>query len=92
MKSDAIAEADVPARGDRSLIQELKDIDASRPDFPGEHVLVFGLGAWLLVAGMRGTTVFRRMAFTAAGTALIGRAASGTGGIARVARLLKKIS
>jgi hypothetical protein len=92
MKSDAIAEADVPARGDRSLIQELKDIDARRPDFPGEHLLVFGLGAWLLVAGMRGTTVFRRAAFTAAGTALIGRAASGTGGIARVARLLKKIN
>lgn len=90
MKNDAIADADVLEREDRTLIQELKDIDAARPDFPGEHLLIFGLGAGLLIAGMRGSTVLRRAAFTAVGTALIGRAASGTGGIARVARVVKK--
>lgn len=92
MKKDVILDADDLAREDRSLIQELKAIDAARPDFPGEHLLVFGLGAWLLVAGMRGSTVLRRALFTAAGTALIGRAASGTGGIARVAKVVRKFS
>jgi len=35
--------------------------------------------------------VLRRTLITAAGTALIGRAASGTGGIARVARIVKRL-
>lgn len=92
MRSDDIADPTVPARNDRSLARDIKDIDAARPNFPGEHLLVFGLGAWLLVAGMRGGTLLKRAAFTAAGTALIGRAASGTGGLARAARVLKKFS
>lgn len=90
MRSDDIA---VSARDNHpSLESELQNDHAARPRFPGEHLLVFGLGAWLLMAGMRGGTVMKRAAFTAAGTALIGRAASGTGGLARVARALKKIS
>ncbi len=49
------------------------------------------LGAWLMLAGMRGRTPLRRVLYTLAGTALVGRAASGTGGIARVARILKRL-
>jgi uncharacterized membrane protein len=74
-----------------SLARRLKDIDARRPDFPGEHLIVFGLGALLMLAGMRSRTALRRTLLTAAGTALVGRAASGTGGIARVARVVRKL-
>ncbi|SIT30751.1 hypothetical protein [Achromobacter sp. MFA1 R4] len=85
--------AATPQAGSRapSLLRQLKDIDARRPDFPGEHLIVFGAGVLLMLAGMRSRTVLRRTVITAAGTALVGRAASGTGGIARVARLVKRL-
>ncbi|MFF7057319.1 hypothetical protein ACFY89_11615 [Achromobacter spanius] len=91
MKSDDVVEMEPVERGHRSLLRELKDIDARRPDFPGEHLIVFGLGALLMVAGLKGRTFFKRTVLTAAGTALMGRAASGTGGIAKLARVVKKL-
>ncbi|AMG40451.1 hypothetical protein AL504_28945 [Achromobacter xylosoxidans] len=69
----------------------MSEFDAARPDLPGEHLVVLGLGAWLMLRGMRGTTPLRRMLWTLAGTTLVGRAASGTGGIARVARLVRRL-
>ncbi|WP_233146082.1 hypothetical protein [Pigmentiphaga sp. NML080357] len=69
----------------------LKEYDANRSDFPGEHLIVFGMGALLMVAGMRSRKAVWRAVMTAAGTALVGRAASGTGGIARVARVVKRL-
>ncbi|KRC80556.1 hypothetical protein D3C87_366480 [compost metagenome] len=77
--------------GSRSLASRLKEIDDARPDFPGEHLIVFGVGVLLMLAGMRSRTVLRRAVITAAGTALVGRAASGTGGIAKVARVVKRL-
>lgn len=74
-----------------SLVAQIKDIDARRPDFPGEHLIVLGVGVLLMLSGMRSRTVLRRTLITAAGTALIGRAASGTGGVARVARIVKRL-
>lgn len=74
-----------------SLARRLKAIDARRPDFPGEHLIVFGLGALLMLAGLRSRRTLRRTLLTAAGTALVGRAASGTGGVARVARVVKRL-
>lgn len=91
MKADAIADSDTSGRAPHSLARQLRDIDARRPDFPGEHLIVFGLGAWLLMAGMRPGPFFTRIAMTTVGSALIGRAASGTGGIARLARVLNKL-
>lgn len=69
----------------------LSEFDAARPGLPGEHLVVLGLGAWLMLRGMRGTTPLRRMLWTLAGTTLVGRAASGTGGIARVVRLVRRL-
>ncbi|MVW71794.1 MULTISPECIES: hypothetical protein [unclassified Bordetella] len=85
-------EYDAPAlkRGSKSTLQQLKEFDQNRPDFPGEHLIVFGLGALAMVAGMRSRTPLRRGLMTAVGTALIGRAASGTGGIAKVARVMRR--
>lgn len=85
-----VADSSRAAHNRGSLARQLKEIDDNRPDFPGEHLIVFGLGALLMVAGMRGRTLLRRAVFTAVGTALVGRAASGTGGIARVARVVKR--
>ncbi|PTX10656.1 hypothetical protein DBL07_02250 [Achromobacter mucicolens] len=73
------------------MVAQLKDIDARRPDFPGEHLIVLGVGVVLMLSGMRSRTILRRTLITAAGTALIGRAASGTGGVARVARIVKRL-
>ncbi|WP_249276303.1 hypothetical protein [Bordetella genomosp. 7] len=75
----------------RSVLAQLKRYDETRPDFPGEHLIVFGVGALLMLAGIRGGGVVRRAVLTAVGTALIGRAASGTGGVARLARVVKRL-
>ncbi|WP_343718728.1 hypothetical protein [Achromobacter dolens] len=71
--------------------RRLRELDAARPDLPGEHLVVLGLGAWMMLRGMRGATPLRRVLWTLAGTTLVGRAASGTGGIARVARLVRRL-
>lgn len=84
------APATAPASKPETLLGRLKEIDANRPDFPGEHFIVFGLGTWLMLAGMRSPTVIRRLLLTAAGTALVGRAASGTGGVSGLARAVKR--
>lgn len=91
MQIEPAAESYRPESRSPSLIRELKEIDDRRPDFPGEHLIVFGVGMLLMFAGMRSRTALRRTLITAAGTALVGRAASGTGGIARVARIVKRL-
>jgi hypothetical protein len=69
-------------------IKELKQTDDARPGFPGEHwiVLAAGLGAWL--ASRRHPSLMMRTLGLMAGTALVGRAASGRDGIARLVRYL----
>lgn len=91
MQIEPVAESRRYEARSPSLVTQLKDIDARRPDFPGEHLIVLGVGVMLMLAGMRSRTVLRRTLITAAGTALIGRAASGTGGVARVARIVKRL-
>ncbi|MDX3905127.1 MAG: hypothetical protein QHC78_05500 [Pigmentiphaga sp.] len=91
METGLVPSSSTNDRPVRSPLARLKAFDDSRPDFPGEHLIVFGLGVLLMVAGMRSRTALRRGLFTAAGTALVGRAASGTGGIARVARVVKRL-
>lgn len=71
------------------VIDQLKRFDNQRPDFPGEHLVVLGLGALLMWKAATGGSFLFRMIAGAAGSALIGRAASGTGGVARVASALK---
>jgi len=73
----------------RSRIEAVKKMDAQRPDFPGEHLAVLGAGVLLLLTAGRSRSLGRRVLAGAAGGALVGRAASGTGGLARVARLLQ---
>lgn len=92
MPTHSLPETSIPARDAGSMLRELKSFDDERPGFPGEHLIVFSLGALLMVAGMRSRTVLRRGILTAVGTALIGRAASGKDGIARVARVVKRLS
>lgn len=65
--------------------QDLKEWDDSRPDFPGEHWIVAAAGLALLMAAGRARTPLKAMLLTAAGSAALGRAASGRGGIARLA-------
>ncbi|APX78271.1 Uncharacterised protein [Achromobacter insolitus] len=81
-----------PTDAREPLWERLRRIDDARPDFPGEHVIVFGTGAWLMFTGMRSGPGWKGVILTALGTALVGRAASGTGGIAKAARILKRLS
>jgi len=67
-----------------SLNARLRQADAKRPDFPGEHLLVLGAGAVLLLMAGRSRSLVGRTLAGMAGSALVGRAASGTGGLARV--------
>jgi len=67
-------------------IRELKAQDDARPGAPGEHWLVLGAGlaAWLL--SRRHPSVVVRTLGLVAGSALVGRAASGRDGISRLLR------
>jgi hypothetical protein len=69
-------------------IKELKELDDARPGIPGEHwiTLAAGLGAWWFTRHHPSTLV--RTLGLMAGTALVGRAASGRDGIAKVVRYL----
>lgn len=92
--ADATADDPHPAQAGRAAapwLHRMREIDAARPGFPGEHLAVLGLGVWLMRRGMRGGTPLRRMLLTLAGTTLVGRAASGTGGVARVARVVRRL-
>lgn len=83
--------ADDPIRNSGSILKQLKEIDDKRPDFPGEHLIVFSVGALLMLAGLRSRKAMRGVLLTTAGSALVGRAASGTGGVSRLARIVKKL-
>lgn len=73
----------------QSTIDDFRKVDAARADYPGEHLAVLGAGVLLLLAAGRSRSLLARIAVGAAGGALIGRAASGTGGIARLAGALQ---
>lgn len=70
-------------------IKTVKEADASRPDWPGEHLIVLGVGLLLMMATGRSRSLIGKALIGAAAGAFIGRAASGTGGVARLASLLQ---
>jgi hypothetical protein len=71
-----------------STLKQLKAYDDSRKGVAGEHWLTLGLGvaAWLLTR--RHPSFAVRTAGMMAGTALVGRAASGRDGLTRFLRYL----
>lgn len=71
-----------------NLVQRIKAFDEQRPSLPGEHwiTLAAGLGVW--IASRAHPSPLVRTAGLAASTALVGRAASGRDGIAKLARWL----
>ena len=70
----------------QNLLQKIKEYDDTRPGIPGEHWMVLGAGlaAWLL-SRRHPSAVVRTMGLMA-GTALVGRAASGRDGLSKVLR------
>jgi len=74
----------------KSWISAVKEYDERRPDFPGEHLIVLGVGLLLLMASGRSRSLVGKALIGAAAGAFIGRAASGTGGAARLASLLDR--
>jgi uncharacterized membrane protein len=65
-------------------LQQLKDWDDRRPSFPGEHWLVLAAGVAVLLAARRSPSPLVRALGSAAGSALLVRAASGRDGLAKV--------
>ena len=72
-------------------LAKLKEMDDQRPGFPGEHFMVLAAGSLCMLAGVRSRSWLLRGIMMAAGTALVGRAASGRGGIAKVASAVSKL-
>jgi hypothetical protein len=70
----------------QTTLDKIKQFDAQREGFPGEHwvVLAAGIGAWL--ATRRHPSLIVRTLGTLAGTALVARAASGREGLSKVLR------
>ncbi len=79
-----------PADIGAHIVKTVKEIDRQRPNFPGEHLMVFAAGAYLLTTAGRRRSMIGRLATSLIGSTLIARAASGTGGIAKVAKVLDK--
>ena len=67
-----------------SALAQLKDYDAHRPGFPGEHWLALGAGLAVLTASRRSRSWVKRSVGSVLGGALLYRAASGREGLARV--------
>lgn len=65
--------------------QKLKAADERRPSLPGEHWIVFGLGALLVTKAARQRSLIGSALMLAAGSALLGRAASGRDGLIKTA-------
>ena len=64
-------------------VRKLKAADDARPSAPGEHWLVLGAGvaAWMLTR--KSPSFLLRTAGLVAGSALVGRAASGRDGLSK---------
>ena len=75
----------------RACLAAIKEADARRPDLPGEHLIVLATGVLLLMATGRSRSLIGRALMAAAAGAFIGRAASGTGGVARLAAMLESM-
>lgn len=85
-KSDDNAEASGSRKpSPTSIVQRLKEMDEQRPSFPGEHWVVFAAGAYLMAKAARQRSFIAQSLMLAAGSALIGRAASGRDGLIKVA-------
>jgi len=72
--------------GAADKLKELKAYDDAREGFPGEHWLVLGAGIGLWLASRRHPSWAVRTLGLVAGSALVGRAASGRDGLAKVLR------
>ncbi|MDO9434391.1 hypothetical protein [Hydrogenophaga sp.] len=82
----ADAPAPAPAPRTRPSARRAKPVDNGRGSFPGEHWMVLGAGlaAWALTRKHPSGVV--RALGMAAGTALVGRAASGRDGLSKLLR------
>lgn len=87
MRKSTAHNAGVASKG-KSFLEYVRAKDAERPSFPGEHWLVFIAGTVLLMKAGRGGSFLSRTLMAAAGSALLGRAASGRDGVAKIARLM----
>lgn len=67
-----------------SALQQLKAYDERRLSFPAEHWLVLAAGVGVLLAARRSPSPLVRTLGSAAGSALLLRAASGRDGLAKV--------
>ena len=70
----------------QDIIRKARVADDRRPDLPGEHWMVLGAGLLLLLVAGRGRSFIGRTLAGAAGSALVGRAASGRGGLERLVK------
>jgi hypothetical protein len=70
----------------RDFIRKARVADDRRSDLPGEHWVVLGAGLLLLLAAGRGRSFVGRTVAGTLGSALLGRAASGRGGLERVVK------
>lgn len=72
--------------GEGSPMQQLKAVDQAREGIPGEHWLVLGAGiaAWAITR--KSPSFLVRSLGLLAGSALVGRAASGRDGLSKVLR------
>lgn len=74
----------------KSWLAAIEEADANRPDLPGEHLIVLGVGVLLMMATGRSRSLIGKALIAAAAGAFIGRAASGTGGLVRLKSLAEE--
>jgi hypothetical protein len=77
-----------PTSGLARAVDNYKAWDQRRASFPAEHWIVLGAGVALLLASRRSASPVIRAAGSAAGSALLCRAASGRDGVSKLLRYL----
>jgi hypothetical protein len=70
----------------KTWTRKVRQADNRRSDVPGEHWVALGAGLLLLWRAARGRSFIGRTLAGTAGSALVGRAASGRGGLERLVR------
>lgn len=77
-----------PTSGLAHAVDKYKSWDERRTSFPAEHWIVLGAGVALLLASRRSASPVIRAASSAAGIALLYRAASGRDGASKLLKFL----
>lgn len=86
--SDPVPAQAPPPQEEESTLEKIKRLDAQREGIPGEHWIVLGAGLAIWAVSSKSPSLLWRTLGLMAGSALVGRAATGRDGAVKLLRYL----